>query len=126
MMKQIEIDTGTPLEWLAVAHFDTGRLYLHILLRGVRGDGRDLVFSRGYAAHGLRGRSEALAVEILGRRSDGTASIRDLTTDRLTAMDEALLRRQDNGRVHIKGLDSGERANAQRRLVHLERRGWAT
>lgn len=41
-------------------------------------------------------------------------------------MDDTLLRRQDDGRVNLEGLDSGERANAQRRLVHLERRGWAT
>lgn len=126
MMKQIEVDTGTPLEWLAVAHYDTGRPHLHIILRGVRDDGRDLVFSRGYAAHGLRSRCEALTTEILGPRSDRTASSRDLTADRLTAMDDTLLRRQDDGWINLEGLDSGERANAQRRLVHLERRGWAT
>ncbi len=126
MMKQIEIDTDTPLEWLAVAHYDTGRPHLHIILRGVRDDGRDLVFSRGYAAHGLRSRCEALTTEILGPRSDRTASSRDLTADRLTAMDDTILRRQDDGWINLEGLESGERANAQRRLVHLERRGWAT
>ena len=125
MMKQVEIDTGTPLEWLAVAHYDTGRPHLHLILRGLRDDGRDLVFSRGYAAQGLRSRCEALATEILGPRSDRTASIRDLTADRLTAMDDTLLRRQGDGKVNLEGLESGERANALRRLVHLERRGWA-
>lgn len=70
---------------VAVAHFDTGRPHLHIILRGVRGNERDLVFSRGYAAHGLRGRCETLATEILGPRTDRTASICDLTADRLTA-----------------------------------------
>nr|WP_245159379.1 DUF3363 domain-containing protein [Brevundimonas intermedia] len=125
MMKQVAIDTGTPLEWLAVTHYDTGRPHLHIILRGVRDDGRDLVFSRGYAAQGLRSRCEALATEILGPRSDRTASTRDLTADRLTAMDDTLLRRQGDGKVNLEGLESGERANALRRLVHLERRGWA-
>lgn len=125
MMKQGEIDTSTPLEWLAVTHYDTGRPHLHIILRGVRDDGRDLVFNRGCAAQGLRSRCEALTTEILGPRTDRTASIRDLTADRLTSMDDTLFRMQDDGRVSLEGLESGERANAQRRLVHLERRGWA-
>ena len=125
IMGQVELDTGVPLEWLAVAHYDTGRPHLHIILRGLRDDGRELVFSRGYVAQGLRSRCEALATEILGPRSDRTASSRDLRVDRLTAMDQTLMRSMCDGKVSLEGLESAERSNAIRRLVHLERRGWS-
>jgi hypothetical protein len=124
MMRQVEIDTGTPLEWLATAHYDTGRPHLHIILRGLRDDGRELVLGPGYAARDLPSRCEALATEILGPRSDRTVSSRELTADRFTSMDETLLRRTCGGQVILEGLDSGERSNALRRLVYLERRGW--
>ena len=53
-MDQVETDMGTPLKWVAGAHCDTGRPHLHILLRGKRDDGRDLVLPRDYVSHGLR------------------------------------------------------------------------
>lgn len=69
-MDQVETDMGTSLDWVAGEHYDTGRPHLHILLRGKRDDGRDLVLPRDYVSHGLRQRSQELATEILGPRQE--------------------------------------------------------
>jgi hypothetical protein len=123
-MKQVEIDMGTPLDWVAGAHYDTGRPHLHILLRGKRDDGRDLVLPRDYVSHGLRQRSQELATEILGPRQERAASERDVTADRFTRLDQVLIGEVRDGRLTLDGLPEGQRSDALRRLVHLEARGW--
>jgi hypothetical protein len=124
LMKQVETDMGTPLDWVAGAHYDTGRPHLHILLRGKRDDGRDLVLPRDYVSHGLRQRSQELATEILGPRQERAASDRDVTADRFTRLDQVLISEVRHGQLTLDGLPEGQRSDALRRLVHLETRGW--
>lgn len=123
-MKRVETDLGTPLDWVAGAHYDTGRPHLHIVLRGKRDDGRDLVIPRDYVSHGLRQRSQELATEILGPRQERAASERDVTADRFTPMDRTLIAQVREGSLTLDGLPEGQRSDALRRLVHLETRGW--
>jgi hypothetical protein len=123
-MAQVETDMGTPLEWVAGEHFDTGRPHLHILLRGKREDGRDLVLPREYVSHGLRQRSQELATEILGPRQERAASERDVTADRFTRLDQTLIGEVRDGRLTLERLPEAQRTDALRRLVHLETRGW--
>lgn len=123
-MAQVETDMGTPLDWVAGAHYDTGRPHLHILLRGKRDDGRDLVLPRDYVSHGLRQRSQELATEILGPRQERAASERDVTADRFTRLDQVLIGEVRDGRLRLDGLPDAQRTDALRRLVHLETRGW--
>jgi len=42
LMRQMEADLGTKLDWIAVDHHNTGRAHSHILLRGVTDDGKTL------------------------------------------------------------------------------------
>lgn len=123
-MEQVETDMGTPLDWVAGAHYDTGRPHLHILLRGRRDDGRDLVLPRDYVSHGLRQRSQELATEILGPRRERAASERDVTADRFTRLDQTLIGQVRDGRLTLDGLPEVHRSDALRRFVHLETRGW--
>jgi hypothetical protein len=123
-MDQVSADMGTPLEWVAGEHYDTGRPHLHILLRGKRDDGRDLVLPRDYVSHGLRQRSQELATEILGPRQERAASDKDVTADRFTRMDRTLIGEVQDGRLTLDGLPDTQRSEALRRLVHLETRGW--
>ncbi|MGH6978998.1 MAG: relaxase/mobilization nuclease RlxS, partial [Brevundimonas sp.] len=116
-MEQVETDMGTPLDWVAGAHYDTGRPHLHILLRGKRDDGRDLVLPRDYVSHGLRRRSQELATEILGPRQERAASDRDVTADRFTRLDQVLIGEVRDGRLTLDGLPETQRSDALRRLV---------
>lgn len=123
-MDQVATDMGTPLEWVAGEHYDTGRPHLHILLRGKRDDGRNLVLPRDYVSHGLRQRSQELATEILGPRQERAASERDVTADRFTRLDQTLIGEVRDGHLTLDGLPEAQRSDALRRLVHLEARGW--
>src|ERR1035441_4902050 len=40
LMSRMERDLGTPLEWVAVAHYNTEHPHLHLALRGVGAEGR--------------------------------------------------------------------------------------
>jgi len=60
LMARVERDLGTRLDWAAVDHWNTDNPHVHVIVRGKAGDGRDLVISRDYIAHGLRARAEEL------------------------------------------------------------------
>ena len=58
VMGRVGDDLGEgKLSWIAVCHFDTAKPHAHVLLRGRRADGRDLVLPRDYIAYGLRARA---------------------------------------------------------------------
>ncbi len=42
LMKQMEADLGTRLDWIAVDHHNTGHSHTHIIVRGVTDDGKTL------------------------------------------------------------------------------------
>ncbi|MBB4633903.1 hypothetical protein [Sphingosinicella soli] len=56
LMRQMEQDLGTRLDWVAVDHFNTGHPHTHVILRGRDDRGADLVIARDYISHGLRAR----------------------------------------------------------------------
>jgi hypothetical protein len=51
---QMESDPGTRLDWVGIAHWNTDNPHGHLVVRGVAGDGSDVVISRDYLSHGLR------------------------------------------------------------------------
>ncbi|MDD1523032.1 relaxase/mobilization nuclease domain-containing protein, partial [Bradyrhizobium sp. WBAH10] len=60
LARQMEIDLGTRLDWVAVDHWNTDNPHVHLLVRGVDEEGADLVISRDYISQGLRSRAEEL------------------------------------------------------------------
>jgi type IV secretory pathway VirD2 relaxase len=42
LMKQMEADLGTKLDWIAVDHHNTGHPHTHIIVRGITDDGKTL------------------------------------------------------------------------------------
>lgn len=124
-------DLGEPgLKWFAVCHFDTGRPHAHVLVRGRRADGRDLVIPRDYISYGLRARAQEAAQERLGDLSRHEAERRiwkETEADRFTAFDRRLTAASDaDGRVDdgVGGTDAWA-ALTRGRLRHLERLGLA-
>jgi type IV secretory pathway VirD2 relaxase len=69
LMADVSRDLGTPLDWVAVDHWNTDNPHVHVLVRGVAGDGADLVIDRAYMSHGMRDRAEARVTLELGPRS---------------------------------------------------------
>lgn len=70
LMRQMERDLGTGLDWVAAVHYDTDNPHVHVLIRGVDERGADLVMSKDYISHGIRSRASELATLELGYRTD--------------------------------------------------------
>jgi len=66
LVSQMETDLDTRLEWVSAVHHDTGRPHAHLVIRGRRDDGSDLVMPRAYISHGIRERAEDLVTLELG------------------------------------------------------------
>ena len=69
LMKVVEKDLGTKLQWAAVPHYNTLHFHVHIVCRSVRDDGTVLKLSKDYFTTGFRTRSQQLATEKLGLRT---------------------------------------------------------
>lgn len=101
LMAQVEKDTGRPLEWAAVNHYDTVHPHAHVVIRGVDKGGQPLRFERAYISQGLRRRAQELATRELGLRTEfdlHRQRSREITQDRCTSLDRALERRA-KGRI---------------------------
>jgi len=60
---------GTQLQWIAVDHHDTDNPHTHIIVRGRRANGQDLVLPKDFVKHGFREIARDAATEWLGPRS---------------------------------------------------------
>ena len=65
----MERDLGTELEWVAIDHRNTDNDHVHLLIRGVRENGRELILDRDYI-HRLSELSRELAERELGPRTE--------------------------------------------------------
>jgi hypothetical protein len=134
VMERVSVDLKEPnLNWVAINHFDTDQPHTHVLIRGRRANGKDLVIPRAYVSHGIRGRAQEQAQVILGdiSRSDAerglfTRSTANSWTDidiRLTA-----LARGNGGTLAKAELTRHDTVGAivRARVGHLEGLGLAT
>jgi len=102
LMRQMEADLGTKLDWVAVDHFNTGHPHTHIMLRGVDDRGQNLIIGREYISHGLRERAAELVTLDLGPRTTQEIEARlrqDIGSERLTAIDRRLVRDMGEDRM---------------------------
>lgn len=105
LVGQMEKDLGTRLDWVAVDHWNTAHPHVHLIVRGVRDDGQDLVVSRDYIKEGMRDRARDLITQELGPRTD--LDIRrsleaQVESERWTQLDRQLVR--DGGKSGIVDL----------------------
>ncbi|HAC00221.1 MAG TPA: type VI secretion protein [Brevundimonas sp.] len=131
VMARVSADLGEPqLTWIAICHYDTDQPHAHVLVRGRRGDGRDLVIPRDYIAYGMRARAQEVAQERLGdlSRIDAERRVwRETAADRFTALDRRLLAAAEPGGLVDDGVGRNDAWNAltRGRLRHLEGLGLA-
>jgi len=73
VMKHVENDLGTKLEWVAIDHYNTDNPHAHVVLRGVDQNGKELRINQEYFTKGFRQRSIQEATRALGLRLEGDA-----------------------------------------------------
>ncbi|WP_454629249.1 relaxase/mobilization nuclease domain-containing protein [Bradyrhizobium cenepequi] len=95
LVGQMEKDLGTKLDWVAVDHWNTEHPHIHLIVRGVRDDGENLVISRDYIKEGMRDRARDLITQELGPRTDHEIRRtleRQIGVERWTNLDRQLAR----------------------------------
>lgn len=132
LMRQMEQDLGTKLEWVGATHFDTANPHVHIVLRGVKDNGKRLLIPRRYIAYGLREQAVRLISPELGPmqvREVGQKLARQVTQDRLTGLDRALLKAADKAIIDLGSSPAAGESWTRRldiaRLKHLSSMGLA-
>jgi type IV secretory pathway VirD2 relaxase len=93
LMARMEEDLRRPLLWAAVNHHNTEHPHVHIVVRGVDADGRDLRIPRQYIRQDLRWRAQQIATQELGLRSESDLARRrsaEITQERFTSLDRKL------------------------------------
>lgn len=132
MASDLDIPSDTGLDWVAVDHWNTDNPHIHILVRGVASDGKDLVIDRSYISEGLRARAEQRVTVELGPRSerDIQNALRfEVDAERWTSLDRKLQRQRDDlGVVDLRPEASRQRKDRSLligRVQVLERMGLA-
>ncbi len=122
LVGQMEKDLGTRLEWVAVDHWNTEHPHVHLIVRGKREDGADLVIARDYIKEGMRDRARDLITQELGPRTDHDirrALERQVGAERWTDLDRQLLR--DAQRAGV--IDLAPQRDSQPDAFHAEKVG---
>ncbi|WP_309645172.1 DUF3363 domain-containing protein [Phenylobacterium sp.] len=131
VMGRVADDLGEPnLTWVATCHFDTDQPHAHVLVRGRREDGRDLVIPRHYIGYGFRARAQEAAQARLGdlSRLEAERQVwRDTEADRFTPLDRRLMEGVQADGLVADGVGRSDAWHAltRGRLRHLERLGLA-
>lgn len=134
LMACVESDLKTSIDWIAAEHHDTGRPHVHLLLRGVRADGRDLVIAREYISHTFRHRAEEILTRALGPRLQQglgreleARAARAVTLERPTHLDDILGAHARGNVLHVQDLPAERRLRGflLQRLVRLSDWGLA-
>lgn len=134
VMARAEAALGTKLQWIAVDHHDTDNPHTHLILRGRRANGQDLVLPKDFVKHGLRSIARDVATEWLGARSPADERLaleNEIARHAPTRLDRMLAAQlPQNGTVRIAHLeapngDPSTTLSLKSRARELERMGLA-
>ncbi|MGY2849144.1 type IV secretory pathway VirD2 relaxase [Bradyrhizobium sp. USDA 4509] len=136
LMRQMETDLGTRLDWIAVDHHNTGHPHTHVIVRGVLDDGRILNIAGDYIAHGVRHRASELVTLELGPQTEIELQNKlhnEVQAERWTRLDRMLASEQrDQGVIDLRPGEGASylvrenRANLIGRVRQLGRYGLAS
>jgi type IV secretory pathway VirD2 relaxase len=134
LMRHLEGDLGTKLDWVAVNHFNTGHPHVHVIVNGRDELGEDLVINGDYIAHGIRERaSELVALELgpVTAIEQQRKLAAEIDQDRFTRIDRALIAEGEEGLVDFRHAPADPRSISDRalrlaRLGKLEAMGLAS
>ena len=124
LMRHMEQDLGTQLDWVAVNHFNTGHPHSHVVIRGKDERGEDLIIARDYIGHGVRARAQALVTLELGPETEleRTAKLmNEVGQERFTYLDRTLLGRSKEGIVVVASADQEHPVRQTMRIGRLKK-----
>jgi type IV secretory pathway VirD2 relaxase len=125
LMKQMEVDLGTRLDWIAVDHHNTGHPHTHIIVRGVTEDGKILNIAGDYIAFGIRERASEIVTLELGRQTEREVAKqleREVDADRFTRLDRMLIaEQQQNEAADLRPDQDMRETFRQNRALLIER-----
>ncbi len=93
VMQGVSEDLATPLEWFSVCHYNTDNPHAHVVVRGRKPEGSDLVISKEYISNGFRNRAQLEATRELGSRTVGelkSSLDKAVTASRYTGIDQKI------------------------------------
>ena len=135
LIEAMERDLGTHLEWVAIDHHNTDHDHVHMVVRGVRDDGRVLTLDRDYVRSAIREISQHIVERELGPRTEHeylTRRGQGVLANYWTEIDRALQRKIDEERTvsyrHFQPYTDGAQVKARQemeRLAHLQKLGLA-
>jgi len=105
LMRQMEMDLETQLDWAAANHYDTAKPHTHIVVRGIGDDGKNLIIPREYISYGMRDAAEDLLTRELGPITQINYAQKialQIRQDRLTSLDRNLMSKMEDGVVNLK------------------------
>ena len=105
LMREMEIDLDTKLDWVAANHYDTSKPHTHIVLRGVRDDGQKLIIPRQYISYGMREVAEELLTNELGPIKQihyAQRVAQQIRQERFTSLDKNLVNKSVDCVVDLK------------------------
>jgi len=95
VMARVEKEIGAGVEWVAVAHYNTGHPHVHIAMRGIDRQGREIRLPKEFVQHGIRKIAENWCTQELGYRSKEQAmeaQRREVSEMRYTSLDRVIMR----------------------------------
>ena len=96
VMRRMESDLHTSLDWVAVSHFNTEHPHVHVALRGLDTNGEEFKLDRDYIKNGLRSVAQHFATVQLGHRTEQDATLalgRQVPLQRFTPLDRLIVAR---------------------------------
>jgi len=131
-MSQMERDLETKLDWVAANHYDTANPHTHIVIRGKRDNGDDLVIPKKYISYSMREAAEDIATRELGPVTQIDVAKRlalETRQERLTSIDRDLLSVAESNIVNLNEIKQDGTDWSQRfkiwRVKHLAKMGLA-
>jgi len=132
LMAQVEKDLGRSLIWTAVNHHNTDHSHVHVVVRGVDRNGKEVRFPRPYIEEDMRARAAQIMTRELGVRTEldiAQQRSKEIGQERLTSIDRRLARMlSPEGRLlapAIAKLHTQERSTVLGRLATLTALGLA-
>lgn len=110
VMARAEATLGVKLQWVAVDHHDTDNPHTHIIVRGRRENGKDLILPKDFVKHGFRNVARDVATEWLGTRTaddERLALQREIVRQAPTRLDRMISAQlPEGGALRIGGLEA--------------------
>ena len=121
LIKKMENDLDTKLDWIAVDHYNTDDPHTHIVIRGVSDRGEVLRIERDYISNGIRNRAREIVTMELGHRTEIEISEginKSIQSERITEIDHHIERNKTvHGHVDYNDFSSSENSLFSAKII---------